>query len=87
MGAAFFFVGRLIVALQGSVCWNLFLFADFVADQRASSSAAHGAQRATKHCITNQATSHSANAGADLCIGRVRAATCERDKRGSGDRN
>lgn len=86
MGAAFFCwqADRCVAMISG---WNLFLFADFVADQGASSSAAHSAQRAAKHCIAHQTTCYSAHAGADLCIRWVSAAPCQRDKGSSSDRN
>ena len=67
--------------------WNLFLFADFVANQSTSSSAAHGTQRAAKHCVAYQAACHSAYASADLCIAWASAATCQSDESSSSDRN
>ena len=61
----------------------LTLFADFIADQRASSRAAHGSQRAAKDGVSGHATEYSASARTDLRIGWVGAAAGQGNQ-GSG---
>ena len=58
-------------------------FADFIADQRASSSAANGSQRAAKHGVSGHAAEYSASASTDLRIGWVGAAAGQGNQ-GSG---
>ena len=55
----------------------VFVFANFVADQCARSSAAHGAQRAAKNRIAHQAASGGTYPCADLRIGGVGRAAAQ----------
>lgn len=66
---------------------ELLVLTNFVADQRASSGPADGAQRTAKHGIADQAACNSANASADLRVGWAGATTRQDQQCSSSNRD